>query len=97
MVKQDLFAWLDCLIWLFSFLRNPMFPDACFDKISGSGYTFLMKLRSGGLLFREKGSMGDFRGLGGLTLIAITCSWAPWGSILGGIFDQTSINNRCDF
>ena len=28
------------------------------------GVIFLMKLRSGGLLFREKGSMGDCRGPG---------------------------------
>ena len=44
-----------------------------------------MKLRSGGLLFREKGSMDDFRGLGGGTMVNVTCSWAPCGSILEGI------------
>lgn len=54
-----------------------------------------MKLRSGGLLFREKRSMGDFRRPEGGCQSNTACSWAPWASILGGIFDQKSIKNRC--
>ena len=37
-----------------------------FDEMSVFRVTFLMKLRSGGLLFREKGPMGDLR--------------VPWGA-----------------
>ena len=41
-----------------------------------SGVSFLMKLRSGGLLFREKGSKVDFRGPGAPTSVTKTCSWS---------------------
>ena len=61
------------------------------------GVTFLMKLRSGGLLFREKGSMGDMGGRWGPNTNAMTCSWSPFGFILGGFFDEKSIKNRCIF
>ena len=62
-----------------------------------SGVTFLMKWRSGGLLFREKGSMGDMGGRWGPNTNAMTCSWSPFGFILGGFFDEKSIKNRCIF
>ena len=70
-----------------------MFPDACFDKVSGSGDTCLMKLRSGGLLFREKGSMGDFRSPPGAKASAHGMLLAVLGSILGGLF-QLKIDQK---
>ena len=74
-----------------------MFLDALFDDFLASGVTFLMKLRSGGLLFREKGSMGDFRGSWGPKVAADGMLPGVLGSILGGIFHQKSIKNRCNF
>ena len=53
-----------------------------------------MKLRSGGLLFREKGSMNDFRNSGEAHTIAVACSHTRFGSILEGIFDQKSIKSN---
>ena len=49
-----------------------------------------MKLRSGGLLFREKGSMDDFRGPGDGYQVNKTCSWAPWASF----WEAFAVNNR---
>ena len=42
----------------YSFVDVRVFHEM-FDVFLDLGITFLMKLRSGGLLFREKGSMGD--------------------------------------
>ena len=42
-----------------------MFLDHVFHQNSFLGVTFVIKLRSGGLLYREMGSKVDFRGLGG--------------------------------
>ena len=63
-----------------------MFLDAFVDNSSGSGVIFLMKLRCGGLLFRENGSMGDLGGLWGPNMSRDTMLLGVLGSILGGIF-----------
>jgi hypothetical protein len=58
------FDWIGVFSWIvfFVFLVNVLFFHLVFDYMLASGVTFLMKLRSGGLLFREKRSMGDLRG-----------------------------------
>ena len=80
---------LVCTVVCFS-LKCDVFR-CIFNQILGSRVICLTKFRSRGLLFGEKGSKGDFRGLGGPNMTTMTCSWAPWGSILGGIFDQKSM------
>ena len=35
--------------------------------------------------------MDDFRGSGWKSGVAKTCSWTPFGSILGGFFDQNRL------
>ena len=87
-----MFGWMFFLIvLLFMFV----FFHQLFDVFLDLGVTFLMKLRSGGLLFREKGSMDDFRGSGWKSSVTKTCSWTPFGSILGGFLDHKSIKVPC--
>ena len=58
------------------------------------GITFLMKLRSGGLLFREEGDHGRFWSLGARSRGG---EYAPGrlGLHFGNFFDQKTIKNRC--
>ena len=62
-----------------------MFLDPFFDQILVSGDIFSIKLRSGGSLFREKGSMVDFRGPGGPKVAAQVMLLGVLGFILGAI------------
>lgn len=102
--RIGLIGWIGVFGWMFFLiiiLLIFVLFHQLFDDFLHSGVTFLMKLRSGGLFFREKGSMGDLGGLWGSNMssksMAKTCPWTPSGFILGGIFDQKSIKNRCIF
>ena len=78
--------WLFCFLFFLIVWSHFCFIYFCisvlfFDEIEvwrldfrRFGVTFLMKLRSGGLLFREMGSMGDLRSLWGPNTIAVACS-----------------------
>ena len=98
--RIGLIGWIGVFGWMFFLiilLLIFVFFHQIFDVFLDSGITFLMKLRSRGLLFREKGSVGDLRGSWGPKVAAKNMLLGVLGSILGGIFDQKSIKNRYIF
>ena len=79
----------DWFAWLFSCFFNFCLSshDSVMLRLPGSFCLINLTLR--GLRFREKGSMGGFRGLGGMSgprTHTLGCVWAS------GMFDHNSIN-----